>query len=93
MKFRNLIATSLLEISFEGKPKGYKTPNYKVYKYEHSRDLVLFEVEDMLVRRYISPQCECDHLETERTDCLPLNGCVQRRDEDMRIYIREPRTE
>lgn len=80
-KFRNLIASSLLEIAFEGKPKGYRTPIYKVYKYEHSQYLVvLFEVEVRLVRRYISSKCEYDHLEIERADYLPLYGCVQRRD-------------
>jgi hypothetical protein len=46
-----------LEVAFEGKPKGYRTPNYKVYKYEYSQDLlVLFVVEVRLVRRYISPK-------------------------------------
>jgi hypothetical protein len=24
-------------IVFEGRPRGYKTPNYKVYKYEYSQ--------------------------------------------------------
>ena len=62
--FRNLIAGSLLEIAFEENPKGYRTPNYNVYKYEHTQDLfVLFEVEVRPVRRYISPKCEYDHLE------------------------------
>jgi len=93
-KFRNLIASSLLEICFEGMPKGYRKPNYKVYKYEHSQDLlVLFEFEVRLDRRYISPKCEYDHLEIERADHLPLYICVQRRDEDMRISFREPTAE
>jgi hypothetical protein len=32
-KFRNLIAESRLEIAFAGRPKGFKVPNYKVYRY------------------------------------------------------------
>lgn len=93
-KFRSLIASSLLEIAFEGKPKGYRTPNYKVYKYEHSQELVVFfEVEIRHVRRYISPKCEYERLEIERTDYLQLYGCVQRRDEEMKISFREPRAE
>jgi len=57
-----------LEIAFEGKPKGYRTPNYKVHKYEQSQDLVvLFEVEVRLVRHYI--KCEYDNLEIERAIC------------------------
>jgi len=45
-KFQNLIASSRLEIASEGRPKGYKTPNYKIYKYVHSKGLVLlFELE------------------------------------------------
>jgi hypothetical protein len=44
--------------------------NYKVYKHDHSQGLVvLFEIEVKLVRRYISPKCEYDHLEIERTIC------------------------
>jgi hypothetical protein len=58
-KFRNLISSSRLEIVFEGRPKGYRTPNYKVYKYEHSQGLVVvFEVEVRRVKRYVPPNCE-----------------------------------
>jgi hypothetical protein len=75
---KNLIASSRLEIAFEGRPKGYKTPNYKVFKYEHSKGLiVLFELEVRRIKRYIPPYAEYDHLEVDRTDCLPLSGCVQ----------------
>jgi hypothetical protein len=90
-KFRNLIASSRLEIAFEGKPKGYKVPNYKIYKYEHSKGFeVLFELEVRLIKRYIPPNTEYDHLEVERTDYLPLVGCVQRHMEDMRISFTDP---
>jgi len=41
-KFRNLIASSRLEIAFDGRPKGYKIPNYKIYKYEDSKGLAKF---------------------------------------------------
>jgi hypothetical protein len=30
--FRNLIASSRLKVAFEGRPRGYKTSNYKIYK-------------------------------------------------------------
>ena len=63
---------------FEGRPKGYKTPNYKIYKYKHSKGLVaLFELEVLHIKRYIPPNMENDHLEIERTDYLPLSGCIQ----------------
>ena len=45
-KFLNLVVESRLEIAFAGRPKGFKVPNYKIYKYEHSEGLaVVFEVE------------------------------------------------
>jgi hypothetical protein len=57
-KFRNLIAASRLEIAFAGRPKGYKVPNYKNYKYEYSEGLaVVFKVEIRLIKRYILLQC------------------------------------
>jgi hypothetical protein len=68
-KLCNLVSNSRLEIAFEGRPKGYKSPNYKVYKYEYSQGLVvIFEVEVHRVRRYIPPNCDYDPLEIERTD-------------------------
>jgi hypothetical protein len=85
-KFRNLIAESRLEIAFAGRPKGFKVPNYKVYRYEHSEGLaVVFEVETRLIKRYIPPTCDFDLMEIERTDYLPLSGCAQRQVADMRV--------
>ena len=90
-KFQKLISSSWLEIAFEGRPKGYKIPKYKIYKYEHSKGLVvLFEIEVRLIKRYIPPNTEYDYLEVERTDCSPLLRCVQRHMEDMRISFRDP---
>jgi hypothetical protein len=40
-KFCNLASNSRLEIVFEGRPKGFWSPNYKVYKYEYSQGLVV----------------------------------------------------
>jgi hypothetical protein len=85
-KFRNLIAESRLEIAVAGKPRGFKIPNYKVYKYEHSEGLaVVFEVETRLIKRHISPYSDFDLIEVERTDYLPLTGCAQRQVADMRV--------
>jgi hypothetical protein len=84
-KFRHLNIDSRLEIAFVGKPKGYKVPNYNIYKYENSERLsVAFEVETRLIKRYIPPQSEYD-LEVERTDFLPPSGCIQRQVADMRV--------
>ena len=50
-KFLNLTVGSRLEIAFAGRPKGFKVPNYKIYKYEHSEVLaVVFAVETRLIR-------------------------------------------
>ena len=85
-KFRNLPVESRLEIAFAGRPKRYKVPNFKIYKYEHSEDLsVVFEVDTRLIKRYIPPHCEFEVLEMERTDYLPLSGCSQRQVADMRV--------
>jgi hypothetical protein len=49
-KFRNPFAVSRLDIAFAGRPKRYKVPNYKVYKYEHSEGLaVVFEVQTRII--------------------------------------------
>ena len=40
-KFHHLKVDSRLEIAFAGKPKGYKVPNYKIYKYENSEGLAI----------------------------------------------------
>jgi hypothetical protein len=85
-KFRNIAAESRLEVAFSGRPKGFKVPNYKVYKYEHSEGLaVVFEVETRLIKGYIPPHSTFDLLEIERTDYLPLAGCAQRQATDTRV--------
>ena len=85
-KFRHLSVNSRLEIAFVGKPRRYKVPYYKIYKYEHSEGLaVVFEVETRLIKRFIPSHFEFDILEVERTDLLPLVGCTQRQMTDMRV--------
>jgi len=43
-KFRQLQVDSRLQIAFVGKPRGYKVPNYNIYKYENSERLsIAFE--------------------------------------------------
>lgn len=85
-KFRNLAVESRLEIAFAGRPKGFKVPNYKIYKYEHLEGLsVVFEVETRLIKRYIPLNRDFDVLEVERTDYVPLSGCTQRSIADMRV--------
>ena len=85
-KFCNLVVESRLEIAFAGRPKGFKVPNYKIYKYEHSEGLaVVFEVQTRLIKRYIPPHCDFDILERERTDFLTLTGCAQRQVADMGV--------
>ena len=60
-KFRNLVAESRLQIDFAGRPRGYKVPILKIYKYEHSEGLaVVFEVETRLIKRHIPPHCDFD---------------------------------
>jgi len=85
-KFRNLVVESRLEIVFAGRPKGFRVPNYKFYKYEHSEGfVVIFEVETRLIKRYIHLNCDFDIVEIERTDYMPLSGCTQRQVADMRV--------
>ena len=85
-KFCNLVAESRLEIAFVGRPKKFKVPNYKIYKYEHLEGLaVVFEVETRLIQRYIPVNSEFEVIEVERTDYLPLTGCTQRQIADMRV--------
>jgi len=87
-RFRNLVVESRLEIAFAGRPRGFKVPNYKIYKYEHSEGLaVVFEVETRLIKRYIPPHCDFEILERERTDYLPLSGCAQRQVADRISYM------
>ena len=60
-KFRQLQVDSRLQIAFVGKPRGYKVPNYNIYKYENSeRFSIAFEVETRLIKRFIPPQSEFD---------------------------------
>jgi len=85
-KLCNLVVDSQLEIAFVGRPRRFKVPNYKIYKYEHLEGLaVVFEVETRLIQRFIPPNSEFEVLEVERTDYLPLTGCTQRQIEDMRV--------
>ena len=68
-KFLHLNVESRVEIAFVGKPRKYKVPNYKIYKYEHSEGLAItFEVETRVIKRYIPPNSEFDLVEVERTD-------------------------
>jgi hypothetical protein len=84
--FSNLTVESRLEFAFAGRRRGFRVPNYKIYKYEHSEGLaVVFEVETRLNKRFIPPHCDFDLLEVERTDYLPLTGCTQRQVADMRV--------
>jgi hypothetical protein len=71
-KFRNLEVDSRLEIAFEGKPKGFQAPSYKVFTNENSNGTVVFDVETRIVQRYITPGCTYNDLEIERTD-FPTN--------------------
>jgi len=85
-RFRNLTVESRLEIAFAGRPRNFKVPNYKIYKYEHSEGLaVVFEVETLLIKRYIPLHCEFEVLEVERTDFVPLTVCTQRQVTDRRV--------
>ena len=85
-KFRNLTVESRLEIAFVGRPKGIKVPNCKLLKYEHTEGLaVVFEVETRLIKRYIPSNSDYDVLEVERTDYVPLTGCVHRQLADIRV--------
>ena len=77
-KFLNLTIDWRVEIAFAGRPRRFKVPNYKIYKYEHSeRIAVVFEVETRLIQRYIPILCDFDVLEIEQTDYLPLTGCAR----------------
>jgi hypothetical protein len=81
-----LTVESRLQIAFAGKPKNFRVPNYKIYKYKHAEGLsVLLEVETRFIQRYIPPHCDFDVLEVERIDYLRLSGCAQRQVADMRV--------
>jgi hypothetical protein len=61
---------SRLEIAFEGKPKGFQAPSYKVFTNENPNGTVVFDVGTRIVQRYITPGCTYKDLEIERTDFL-----------------------
>jgi len=85
-KLCSLVVESRLEIAFVVRPRKFKVPNYKIYKYEHLERLaVVFEVETRLIQRYIPLNSEFEVLEVERTDFLPSTGCTQRQIADMRV--------
>jgi hypothetical protein len=85
-KFCNLGVESRLEIAFAGKPKRYKVPICKLFKFEHCEGFaVVFEVETRLIKRYIPPNSEYDLVEIECTDYVPLSGCTQRQVADMSL--------
>jgi hypothetical protein len=69
-KFKNLEVDSRLEIAFEGTPKGFQAPSYKVFTNENPNGTVVFDVETRIVQRYITPGCTYKDLEIERTDFL-----------------------
>jgi hypothetical protein len=69
-KFERLEVDSRLEIAFEGKPRGFQTPSYKVFTNEHPHGTVVSDVETRTVQRYITPGCTYKDLEIERTDFL-----------------------
>lgn len=69
-KFQQLGVDSRLEIAFEGTPKGFQAPSYKVFTNENSNGMVVFDVETRIVQRYITPGYTYNDLEIERTDFL-----------------------
>jgi hypothetical protein len=69
-KFKQLQVDSRLEMAFEGKPKGFQAPSYKVFKNENQNGTVVFDVETRIIQRYITPGCTYKDLEIERTDFL-----------------------
>jgi hypothetical protein len=73
-KFKRLEVESRLEIAFEGKPKGFQAPSYKVFTNENLNGTVVFDVETRIVERYITPGCTYKDLEIERTDFLSAYG-------------------
>jgi hypothetical protein len=50
-KFKRLEVDSWLEIAFEGKPKGFQAPSYKVFMNENSNGTVVFDVETRIIQR------------------------------------------
>ena len=53
-----------MKLHLPGRPKGFKVPNYKVYRYEHAEGLdVDFEVETRLIKLII---CPCQGVHNDR---------------------------
>jgi hypothetical protein len=62
---------SKLGTAFEGKPRGFEAPSYKVFTNETPSGTVIFDVETRVIERFIAPGLEYRDLEIERTDYLP----------------------
>jgi hypothetical protein len=60
-----LAIDSRLEIAFEGKPKGFDAPSYKVFTNETPSGTVIFDVETRIVERFITPGYQYNDLEIE----------------------------
>ena len=67
-RFQRLEVDSRLEIAFEGKPKVFVVPSYRVYNHRSQDGLVISELETRVVSRYIRPDEEYKDFEIERTD-------------------------
>jgi hypothetical protein len=59
---------------FEGKPKGFEAPSYKVFTNETPTGTVIFDVETRIIERFIAPGYKYQDLEIERTDYLLSHG-------------------
>jgi hypothetical protein len=75
IRFQRLEVDSRLEIAFEGKPKGFVVPSYRVYNHRSQYGLVIFQLETRVVSRYIRPDEEYKDFEIERTDFM--NFCFE----------------
>jgi hypothetical protein len=73
-KFKHLEVDSRLELAFEGTPKGFQAPSYKIFTNENPNGTVVFDVETSIVQTYITPGCAYKDLEIERTDFLCTYG-------------------
>jgi hypothetical protein len=47
-----------LEIAFEGKPRGFEAPSYKVFTDETPSGTVIFDVGTRVIGRFIGPGLE-----------------------------------
>jgi hypothetical protein len=55
--FQHLEVDARLETAFEGKPKGFQAPSYKVFTNESSNGMVVFDAETRVVQWYMTPGC------------------------------------